>query len=634
MERMKGPLWDIVPALLKQQKSDNKIPIGPIAERLLTCIEVLHMEKHLVIDVKPENFMLAYSDCNRKVSFAAKNASVAEGLARKIRLLDMGLVVPYRGAEGHRADDGIAELVGTPLYSSLNVHESHTPSRRDDIEALGYIISELIIRIVAAANGETSMYEGKKEIPTYLPWSHESSDEAIGESKKKQVNTLDSDFYTRMGDRATAQSMKEFFDRAQGIKYKETPDYPLFRNLISNLVVSSEVKKKRGPTGKPTSKKAKTTATGSSQRYPTRRSPRKCAGTHYESEEEESPAKHYKTTGEDIFEDAQEPAEKMDVEVLEISDDSYEDIRFHETHEGAEEMDWEYIPKENHQPKADRKKKARSGLEFVVQNGPHVGESFTMVDGETNMVVIGKNPKTSKTSFEALFRLQKDPEVDNSHVKLELRVSRQVCSVKVWDLNSSSGTVVGNKTIPSGGNHQAFVNDKFRVGQSTFRIAELSSSSDVIPKRAPSAKKSVEARSKTNPKTPLAQDSAAEISTNRSAKKPLGPADIVIAVVDGPHKGEQYALKNDEIDCINLGSASSVTKKGKSIILSSDEDIEKRHLRLQLVPSKKVMKVSITNLSDSGTKVNGNRVAPKKEHMCFIGDKITIGSTVLEVKRG
>lgn len=643
MEKMKGPLWDAVPALLQKEalSSNGKIPIGPIAEQLLTCIELLHEKKQLVVDVKPENFMIAHSDCRgRTVQFADKNAKVAEQIARKVRILDLALVTPYRVADGHRPDEGISEMVGTPLYASLNVHDSHTPSRRDDIEALFYVISELIVRIVAAANGDTKQYESNTEMPSYLPWSHGTSDEAIGEMKKKEVSNLNSEFYKRMGDKTTAKSMKEYFDLVRQINYKEAPDYKAFRNIISNLVVSVEVQKKKAATKNSVKSKVKASpakasvaatsrATSSSRAERlAKRNSNRMRTEESDSEEEDSPTKHRKTIKEEDFEDAEEPPEDMDVEILEVSDDSSDDETCY--HDTQEEMDWEPVPKENHQPDKEKKKKPRVGLEIHIVEGPHVGESFTLINGETDAVVIGRKPKATNKQCEVIFRLAKDPDVDSTHTRLDLKASKQVCSVKVSDLKSKTGTMIGSKALSKGGNSQAFINDKFTIGQSTFRVVALSSLSPPMPKK-PVSKAETKVKAKT---APLSQKKPAKsASTDDKANAESTTADIVVQVVDGPYKGESFVLEKGNVEIINLGSSRSVAKKGDPIVLSNDKGVEKRHARLELVKSKQVTKVKVTDLSEStGTYVDGRQIAAKKDQMCFIGQKVKIGSTVLELK--
>ena len=78
-----------------------------------------------------------------------------------------------------------------PSRQDPHVHDNHTPSRRDDLEALGFVIAELVIRLCAEANGESKNFEGKGDkIPNYLPWSCESSDDAIGAKKAKEVKNI------------------------------------------------------------------------------------------------------------------------------------------------------------------------------------------------------------------------------------------------------------------------------------------------------------------------------------------------------------------------------------------------------------------------------------------------------------
>jgi serine/threonine protein kinase len=176
MERMDAPLFDVIPRLLagKRLARSGKIPFGNVASALLDCLEALHDETgFLFVDVKPENFMLSQD---------------GKTLAEKIRMIDFALIQLVRGIDGRRPNEGTSSIVGTPLYSSLNVHDGQTHSRRDDLEALGYVVGELLIKLIAAANGGDAN-------KAHLPWSDGTSDEHIGKLKKKELTSTKSAFF-------------------------------------------------------------------------------------------------------------------------------------------------------------------------------------------------------------------------------------------------------------------------------------------------------------------------------------------------------------------------------------------------------------------------------------------------------
>jgi serine/threonine protein kinase len=592
MEKMKGPLWDVIPPLL--QLGATKIDIGPIAEQLLTCVEVFHKERHLLIDIKPDNFMLAYTEHGRKTK-SKKKSVVVDGLAAKVRVLDLGLVCPYRTSTvGHRPDDGIAEIVGTPLYSSLNIHQRHTPSRRDDVEALGYVVAELIIRIVATARGEVAAYEGT-EVPSYLPWSQEQSDVDIGKVKEKEVIDANSQFYQRMGDKATAQTMKTFFTTTQAIAFKEEPNYEKLREILSSLVVSAEISKK-----KPVAKKKPIAAATRSKTTRLTRSKRAATNA---DEEGPSPTKMRKKKqsvdeDESEFEDA----------AMNVDDEGDEDV-YEDAKETAEEMEWEPLKENRSNPSGG------IGVNVVCEEGPHEGEHFELIRGEVEALIIGKNPSSKTKPSEALWPLSEDELVDDAHVRLELRATRQVCSVKVTDLKSSSAVWVRSEKVKKGGDAQAFVNDSFTIGQSKFCVREISDSKPPRVAAKPAGKP---------PRNSVVRKGLSE-------PKPHDPAAShyelkLVVVSDGPHNGEYFGLKQSGKKVLTIGSS--------DVMLRSDKGIEKLHARVQL-QSGKILKVGITDLSKSaGTFLNGRQTVKGKEIVGFINDHIQIGETVLEVRRG
>lgn len=597
LEKMKAPLWDVIPDLLKTGSS--VIDVGPIALQLLECVCAFHEERHLLVDIKPENFMLAYSSCDRKKFKGkwrgpTKRNAAADELADKVRVLDLGLATRWNSADGHRPNEGINELIGTPLYSSLHMHKMNTPSRRDDMEALGFVVSELIIRLVAAAKGESDKFESANEddVPTFLPWSHGASDEAIGKLKANEVKSIKSKFYQRMGDKKTAETFYEYFKETRAMEYTQSPDFEKFAKLLGSLSVTLDPPKNKAATKSPKRP---------IQSSRTTRSKRVASRIESEDIEEEgaSPKKQQKQGDEEEFYDAD-----MDIDSEDGKGEVFE-----------EAMDWEPV-KEN-----QSKSGPSLGVKIIILEGPHKGQHFDLNPGTSDTVVIGKNPEGKKRSAavaELLWPIPSDPDADDVHARLELRTRKQVYSVKLTDMKSSDGVLVGSKRVTRGKNVQLFVNDKFQVGQSVFKVTSKSQVEGASKKPAATTPKA----SAAGRKKPLAQKA---VNTK---------ADVILKVVQGPHLGESFPLIHNDAEVINLGSTESSAKKGDPVILSSDAAIEKTHARIQLRAGKKMLSVAVTDLSESGTFVNGKQTKKQKEHVAFLNDKIQVGDTVLEVLRG
>lgn len=554
------------------------------------------------MDIKSENFMVAHTAHNRTKAKGkgkgSKSLTVANELAGKLRLLDLGLLTPRKSMGGHRPDEGVSEIVGTPLYASRNIHENHTPSRRDDLEALGFVIAELVIRLVAEANGESNKFDGKGDsIPTYLPWSCEPSDDAIGAKKAKEVKNHKSLFYKLMGDAATAAALHKYFSMTESMKYEETPDYGIFSELLGSLSVTVKKAKKKAATKSPT--RPRSTRVTRSKRTAS-------AEESDEEDEKPSPPKQQKTCKGEDDEDA----------AMEIDDDDEVLVDVYEDAAETEDMEWE-TAKEN-----QRKPDSPLGVEIAAVEGPHAGEHFDLTVGDTEAVVLGKLKKSlgaSKPGTTEAFWPLRDSNIVGNHARLDLACSRrQALSVKVTDLKSKGGILIGSNKVGRGETRQIFINDTFQIGETVFAVKPLAKSQAASEGTKPKVLKS---------KAPAKKKPLAAIATDLEA-------DVILRVVSGPHEGESISLFENGTQVINLGSKAFSAKKGEPVVLDSDPGIDELHARIQLRGSKKMVSVAVTDLSESGTLVNGKRITKGKEHIAFANDQLKIGETTIAVLRG
>lgn len=180
------------------EECNKHIDIGTVMKIGITLInhmEKIHRSGVIHRDIKPNNFMFGLG----------KNES-------QLYVMDFGLSKRWYDNETH---DHIQcktdrSMIGTARYASLNIHMGLEPSRRDDMESIGY----MLIYLVSGS----------------LPWQ--------GLKKKTKENPID-----KIGEKKLMVDIKElckdlpscFYDYinyTRNLQFTEKPDYNYLTNLF------------------------------------------------------------------------------------------------------------------------------------------------------------------------------------------------------------------------------------------------------------------------------------------------------------------------------------------------------------------------------------------------------------------
>jgi serine/threonine protein kinase len=165
-----------------------------IAEQLIRRLEYLHAQGIVHRDIKPENFIFGCGSTEHHV-----------------HLIDFGLSKVYHDGNRHVRFSASSGLTGTARYASINAHKGYRQSRRDDLEAAGYMLMYML-------NG-------------VLPWSSvaDKGPSFLKIAEKKMNANLDELC------QGHPQCFKAFLEKVRALEYDECPDYTSYRKAFREV---------------------------------------------------------------------------------------------------------------------------------------------------------------------------------------------------------------------------------------------------------------------------------------------------------------------------------------------------------------------------------------------------------------
>ena len=167
-----------------QNKTITKTQLSVLIAKCINIIQAVHRSYVVHRDIKPANFMIKNGD---------------------VYLIDFGLATFYLDENANHVEDKQSDMVGTVKYASINIHEGHRFSRRDDMISLVYMYDYL-------ANGG---------IANWAPPQNES--ESWLQSKKRYLLEK-------------SNKLQNLYKIVYDIAYKEEPNYLKLKLLFEQTI--------------------------------------------------------------------------------------------------------------------------------------------------------------------------------------------------------------------------------------------------------------------------------------------------------------------------------------------------------------------------------------------------------------
>ncbi|KAH8393134.1 hypothetical protein KR200_003100, partial [Drosophila serrata] len=173
--------------------------VAMLADQMIERLQYVHSHNIVHRDIKPENFLMGMGD-----------------LDNQLYIIDFGLAKEYWNEETDRhIQPGSGScLVGTARYASINAMTGGEQSRRDDMEALGYMLIYLV--------------RGK------LPWQGIK----YGNSKQSNERIAEVKQSTRLKDlcRGCPDEFGAYMSYCRTLGFEEEPHYSLIRQSFLDLM--------------------------------------------------------------------------------------------------------------------------------------------------------------------------------------------------------------------------------------------------------------------------------------------------------------------------------------------------------------------------------------------------------------
>ena len=185
--------------LINEKKTFSIKTVCLLGYQMINALEYIH-DKHFVHrDIKPDNFVMGLNL-----------------QSKKLYLLDFGLAKKYRSSTTleHYPLINKKKLTGTARYASINAMRGYEQSRRDDLEAVGYVM----------------MYFLRGS----LPWqglSGKNKEERYRRILNKKLDTSAYDLCI-----GYPNELETYIEYTRNMEYTQEPDYNRIRNLLLKIL--------------------------------------------------------------------------------------------------------------------------------------------------------------------------------------------------------------------------------------------------------------------------------------------------------------------------------------------------------------------------------------------------------------
>jgi casein kinase 1 len=176
-----------------------------LANQLILLLQTLHNTNYIHRDIKPNNFLIG------------NNLEIGQ-----LFMMDFGLSKKYTNTDNsHIKYKTGKSLIGTARYASINMHNGIDPTRRDDLESIGYML-------IYFAKGK-------------LPWQGIKKDK---QDKQLQLDTI-GNIKKSISIEQLCDSLPDCFSKylyyCRNLKFDETPDYNYILKLLNNSCVQYNI---------------------------------------------------------------------------------------------------------------------------------------------------------------------------------------------------------------------------------------------------------------------------------------------------------------------------------------------------------------------------------------------------------